>query len=150
MFELRSRSLLLTAYAEFLLNQITDRSSREQEPPFNVITPSNPMERGAQLSVLIREDLMDGVSKALENAGIICDKRKPGCIRVAPVPLYNTFGDVWRFMETLETALHPSSTKSKSEVGRVDQRLRFCRYINGSMSLAAIIQFTFHSYKPLW
>jgi kynureninase len=112
---LRSRSLLLTAYAEHLLEQIASRSSLKNGAAFDVITPSNPTERGAQLSVLIREDLMDGVSKALENAGIICDKRKPGCIRVAPVPMYNTFSDVWRFMETFESAIHPNAEKSRRD-----------------------------------
>ena len=93
MEDLRSKSLLLTAYAEHLLNQIAERTF-DGSYPFEIITPSNPLQRGAQLSVLLREELMEDVSKSLEAAGIICDKRKPGCIRVAPAPLYNTFSDI--------------------------------------------------------
>ncbi|PNS19200.1 Kynureninase [Sphaceloma murrayae] len=104
MSALRSRSLLLTAYAEHLLASILDKS-KSDEPLFRIITPSNPSERGAQLSVLLREDKMERVSAALEQSGVVCDKRKPGCIRVAPAPLYNTFGDVRRFMDVFGKAI---------------------------------------------
>jgi kynureninase len=50
---------------------------------------------------------MEEVSKSLEAAGIICDKRKPGCIRVAPAPLYNTFSEIRQFMHTFEAAVRP-------------------------------------------
>jgi kynureninase len=45
------------------------------------------------------------VSEALEENGVICDKRKPDVIRVAPVPLYTRFEDVWKFMQVLRGAL---------------------------------------------
>lgn len=108
MSDLRSRSVLLTAYAEHLLNEISSRFTEGKEgaePPFQIITPADPRFRGTQLSVLLQEDLMEEVSKALEENGVICDKRKPGIIRVAPVPLYNTFGDICRFMQVFERAL---------------------------------------------
>ena len=41
------------------------------------------------------------VFKGLRKEGIICDERKPDVIRVSPTPLYNTFVDVWRFVECL-------------------------------------------------
>ena len=75
------------------------------ELPFKVITPHDPRERGAQLSVLLKDGLMEGVSRALKEHGIVCDQRKPGCIRVAPVPLYNTFADVWTFMQVFRSAI---------------------------------------------
>jgi kynureninase len=106
MEDLRSKSLLLTAYAEHLLNQIAERTF-DGSYPFEIITPSDPLRRGAQLSVLLREELMEDLSKSLEAAGIICDKRKPGCIRVAPAPLYNTFSDICQFMQTFERAVRP-------------------------------------------
>ena len=109
MAELRSKSLLLTAYAEHLLAQIAQRNIIDGDFPFQVITPSDPRARGTQLSVLFKEELMEEVSAALEGNGVICDKRKPGCIRVAPVPLYNTFGDVARFMQIIEEALRPKT-----------------------------------------
>ncbi|KAG8631061.1 hypothetical protein KVT40_000201 [Elsinoe batatas] len=117
MSALRSRSLLLTAYAEHLLLSILAPSSsspsssnlsgaqESKEKLFKIITPSSPLERGAQLSVLLREDKMEQVSAAIEANGVVCDKRKPGCIRVAPTPLYNTFEDVWRFVQIFKEAL---------------------------------------------
>lgn len=107
MADLRSRSVLLTGYAEHLLNDISARFTGDKggEPPFKIITPADPRFRGTQLSVLLQEELMEEVSKALEENGVICDKRKPGIIRVAPVPLYNTFGDICRFMQVFERAL---------------------------------------------
>ncbi|EME43351.1 hypothetical protein DOTSEDRAFT_72683 [Dothistroma septosporum NZE10] len=122
MTALRSKSLLLTAYAEHLLNQIAERTF-DGSYPFEIITPSNPLRRGAQLSVLLREELMEEVSKSLEAAGIICDKRKPGCIRVAPAPLYNTFSDIQRFMETFEQALRSQVAPSAQASEGIEARL---------------------------
>lgn len=123
MADLRSKSLLLTAYAEHLLNKIAERTF-DGCYPFEIITPKDPLRRGAQLSVLLREELMEDVSKALEAAGIICDKRKPGCIRVAPAPLYNTFSDVCRFMQVFESAVRPQQQQQPGQsVQEVEARL---------------------------
>jgi kynureninase len=106
MADLRSKSFLLTAYAEHLLLEMASQIQKyNTRAPFEIITPSDPRFRGTQLSVLLREDLMEDVSAALEEDGVICDKRKPGIIRVAPVPLYNTFADVWRFMRIFGRAI---------------------------------------------
>lgn len=104
MRDLRSKALVLTAYAEHLLDQILAEST-DSEPLFRIITPRDPAQRGTQLSVLLRDGLLEGVGEALENNGCMCDKRKPGVIRVAPVPLYSRFEDVWRFMQVLRGAL---------------------------------------------
>ena len=104
MFALRSKSLLLTAYAEHLLLNIINEST-EVQPPLRIITPTDPTQRGAQLSVIVRSDLMDHVCGQLETSRIVCDKRKPDVIRVAPAPLYNTFAEVWHFMEVLSVAV---------------------------------------------
>ena len=119
MANLRSRSLLLTAYAEHLLSQIAARNIRDGAFPFQVITPTDPLARGAQLSVLLPEDIFDEASEKLVENGIICDKRKPGIIRVAPVPLYNTFGDVWRFMHVFEEALAEKKKEQSQSQGTV-------------------------------
>jgi kynureninase len=105
MADLRSRSLLLTAYAEHLLSHISAKNVKHGAFPFTIITPSDPRFRGAQLSVLLPEDVFEDASAALEANGVVCDKRKPGIIRVAPVPMYNTFGDVCRFMRIFEEAI---------------------------------------------
>ncbi len=95
MDNLREKSLKLTAYMEFLLGQIkTDR--------IRIITPKNPNDRGCQLSIQVRN-----ADKTLFNAitekGVIADWREPDVIRVAPVPLYNSYSDVWKFVEILKS-----------------------------------------------
>ncbi|PHH69501.1 hypothetical protein CDD80_6694 [Ophiocordyceps camponoti-rufipedis] len=98
MRELRSKALVLTAYLEHLLLS-------DGEPPFRILTPSDPAQRGTQLSILLREGLLEPVSQALEENGVMCDKRKPDVIRLAPVPLYCSFHDVWAFVQILRSAL---------------------------------------------
>jgi kynureninase len=105
--ELRSKALVLTAYAECLLDTlVAEEEAAGRTTPFDIITPRNPLERGTQVSVLLkREGLLDRVSEAFVEKGIVCDKRKPDVIRVAPVPLYCTFADVWRFVGILGQVL---------------------------------------------
>jgi len=90
---LREKSIALTGYMEFLLQQITHL-------PFEIITPANPARRGCQLSMLFKERGKE-VHEALTQNGIIADWREPNVIRIAPVPLYNTFEDCYRFYEIL-------------------------------------------------
>jgi kynureninase len=88
---LRKKSEQLTGYLAFLLHEIDSN-----ENYFSILTPSNPKERGCQLSIFIKHDgkkIFDRITKA----GVIADWREPGVIRVAPVPLYSTFEDVFRF-----------------------------------------------------
>lgn len=111
MAALRSKSLVLTAYAEHLLKGILagvnggGGGGGEKEPPFRILTPENPLERGAQLSVLLRPGLLERVGAALKSGGVVCDQRKPDVIRVAPVPMYCTFSDVWMFMKIFRESL---------------------------------------------
>lgn len=105
MRDLRSKALVLTAYAEHLLHQILARAPAAETPLFRLLTPADPAQRGTQLSVLLREGLLEGVARALEENGVVCDKRKPDVIRIAPVPLYCSFSDVWKFMQILSAAL---------------------------------------------
>jgi kynureninase len=91
---LRKKSLLLTSYLETLLLNSPIYSAGV----FRIITPSNKEERGAQLSLKLEEGLLDVVMRELEERGVVVDERRPDVIRVAPVPLYNSFGDVWEFV----------------------------------------------------
>ena len=90
---LRTKSVRLTGYLEFLL---TENGSKK----FTVITPHEPDARGCQLSILAHEHPKE-LLKELETAGVKCDFREPNVIRVAPTPLYNTFHEVWRFARIL-------------------------------------------------
>jgi kynureninase len=97
MKNLREKSVRLTSYLEFLLSEIKDER-------IEVITPANPQERGCQLSIRVR-NADKNLFKAITEKGVIADWREPDVIRVAPVPLYNTFTDVWKFAETLKNSL---------------------------------------------
>lgn len=93
MERLRAKSIDLTAYLFFLLQQLTNLR-------FEIITPIDPERRGAQLSLYFQEQGKAIHQKMIE-AGIIVDYREPGVIRIAPAPLYNSFVDVHRFYHIL-------------------------------------------------
>jgi kynureninase len=93
MEQLRTKSVRLTSYLEFLLNQ--NASKR-----FTIITPDSPNERGCQLSIVAHEHPKE-LHNELIAAGVKCDFREPNVIRVAPTPLYNSFHEVWRFARIL-------------------------------------------------
>ncbi|CAN5815938.1 kynureninase [soil metagenome] len=97
MKNLTEKSGRLTAYLEFLLNKICDER-------ISVITPSNRSERGCQLSIRVQNANKD-LFKAISTRGVIADWREPDVIRVAPVPLYNSFADVYKFAQILKDCL---------------------------------------------
>ena len=101
MDRLRKKSLQLTGYLEYLLNQI---GSDE----FQIITPTNPAERGCQLSIQFHQRGR-AFFEALGKAGIIADWREPDVIRLAPTPLYNSFEDVFRLAEALKQIARTST-----------------------------------------
>jgi len=94
---LRSKSELLTGFLEYLIGEIdTDK--------IDIITPSDPGQRGCQLSVrVIGSD--KNLFYALHEKGVITDWREPDVIRVSPTPLYNSFEEVYRFVELLKESL---------------------------------------------
>ncbi|MCS6874327.1 MAG: kynureninase [Pyrinomonadaceae bacterium] len=97
MQNLRQKSVKLTGYLEFLIEQIADERIK-------IITPRNPDERGCQLSIQVKQSDKRLFEKLLAN-GVIADWREPDVIRVAPVPLYNTFGEMFEFYEILKRIL---------------------------------------------
>ncbi len=88
---LREKSERLTGYLEFLLNQNHDEN-------ISIITPSDPQQRGCQLSIRVKKNGKQ-LHDRLNAAGIFCDWREPDVIRAAPVPLYNTFAEVYNFVQ---------------------------------------------------
>jgi kynureninase len=97
--ELRAKSLRLTAYAERLL--------RERVKEVQIITPSDPAQRGCQLSLRVGGGPRRGrrIFDALGDHGIVCDWREPDIIRIAPAPFYNRFVEIHEFVEELADAL---------------------------------------------
>ena len=105
MASIRAKSMAMTAYLEdLLLHPPSANSDYEKHLPYQIITPSNQEERGAQLSVRLEPGLLDGVMRILEDAGVIVDERRPDVIRVAPAPLFNTFSEVWDFANIFTSA----------------------------------------------
>ncbi len=102
---LRERSIRLTAYLERLLAEVTPGR------PLQVITPTDPAERGAQLSLRIGGDRTAGeLAKVLRfEYGVIADAREPDVLRLAPVPLYSLYHDCWRAARALAEAVPETS-----------------------------------------
>jgi len=96
MTAIRAKSVALTGYLEGLIRSLADDR-------IEIVTPAEPEARGAQLSLRAR----DGGSAAaallgrLEAAGVVADFREPDLIRVAPIPLYTSFHECWRFARIL-------------------------------------------------
>ena len=102
---LREKSLKVTAYVEQLLDLLhEEQRATLGEPLFKVITPRNPAERGAQISVMLNPGLLEHVMETLEGDGVIMDERKPNVVRIAPAPLYNSFQDVRNCIRVLKAA----------------------------------------------
>lgn len=99
MQKLRKKSELLTGYADFLLRAIDPRENH-----FRILTPPDADQRGCQLSIFVKDN-GKWMYDALTRAGVICDWREPGVIRIAPVPLYNTFEEVYRFGKALDQCI---------------------------------------------
>ena len=97
MRNLIEKSKKLTNYLEFLLSEIRDDR-------IEIITPKNENERGCQLSIRVK-DTGKSLFKAIAKRGVIADWREPDVIRVAPVPLYNSFSDCRKFAEILKECL---------------------------------------------
>ncbi|HXP43997.1 MAG TPA: kynureninase [Candidatus Acidoferrales bacterium] len=97
MERLRVKSVTLTGYLEFLLNQKMPSSC-------SIITPQERGRRGAQLSIRIPTNGR-ALCERLTNQGIFGDWREPDTFRVAPVPLYNSYDDVFRFAQRFVSAI---------------------------------------------
>jgi kynureninase len=97
MDKLRKKSIKLTGFLEYLIDGLQDER-------IHILTPRDPDERGCQLSIQVKS-ADKGLHEKLANAGVISDWREPDVIRVAPVPLYNSFKDVFIFTERLKKIL---------------------------------------------
>jgi len=92
---LHKKSIHLTGYLEYLLSYFLKNE-------IEIITPKKPTERGGQLSLQLRKGDGKAVFKAITEKGVIADWREPDVIRIAPVPLYNSFEDVYNFVMILK------------------------------------------------
>lgn len=113
--ELRKKSIELTGFLENLL--VNSKYFIKQEEStnrlgFKILTPLSKEERGCQLSVLFQphyeetnKNIMERINKYLSQHAIVCDERRPDVIRLAPLPLYNTFAETYFATQRLLEAL---------------------------------------------
>jgi kynureninase len=95
MAAMRAKSVALTGYLEGLVEVLV--------PSATILTPRDPSQRGAQLSIRIADATRRAAVMA--RLGVVADVREPDIIRLAPVPLYNTFHDAWRAATALAAAV---------------------------------------------
>lgn len=99
---LQQKSRLMTDYLLFTLDEVNNMNEGSQS--IDLITPRNYEERGCQVSMLMRErgrEIFDN----LVAQGVMADWREPDVIRIAPVPLYNTFEEIFRFGNIIKATL---------------------------------------------
>jgi kynureninase len=98
-----AKSENLSSYLEFVIEEINTSNNK---PPLHleIITPRNRAARGCQVSIIAHGSGKELYNQLL-NHGVIADWREPNVIRCAPVPLYNSFEDIFRFGEMLKTLL---------------------------------------------
>ncbi len=97
MERLRQKSEQLTGYMAYLVSELKNDSIK-------IITPSEPAHRGSQLSIQVK-NADKKLFEWLASNGVVADWREPDVIRVAPVPLYNSYVDVHKFVELLNKGL---------------------------------------------
>ena len=100
MNQLQQKSEKLTSYLELLLKS-------ELKDHITIITPVSVKGRGCQLSIRLNNPNIN-IIDILHEKGVVCDWRDPDVLRVAPVPLYNTFDDCCRFVHILKEILNES------------------------------------------
>ena len=101
MDRLHTKRKQLAAYLHFILHDINDR---QPEKVIEIITPADEKERGCQVSMLMLQRGKE-IFDVLTKQGVVADWREPNVIRVAPVPLYNSFEDIYRFGEIIRSIL---------------------------------------------
>jgi kynureninase len=98
MANIRHKSIDLTAFLEQTIQEINQKTGTEL---VTIMTPSNASERGCQLSLLIKKD-GKSLFDYLYSHNVVGDWRQPNCIRLSPVPLYNTFEEIWKVGEIMK------------------------------------------------
>jgi len=103
---LAAKRKLINGYLRFIINGIIESANAQQK--IIIITPSAEDEYGAQISMLCKQN-GKAIHKHLTDNGVIADWREPEVLRMAPVPLYNSFEDVFRFGQLFEEAVKKHS-----------------------------------------
>jgi kynureninase len=97
MSALRAKSETLSSYLFYVINEINNALSEEQ---YKIITPQSVADRGAQVSIVAKSNGKQVFEQLVAN-NVLGDWREPNVIRLSPVPMYNSFEDVFRTGELL-------------------------------------------------
>ncbi|CAH8545595.1 unnamed protein product [Schistosoma guineensis] len=107
MNNLREKSIKLTNYLEYLITESPLALTSDQ---YSIVTPSSSEERGAQLTLSFNHVNVKKLYENLLRLGAICDYRLPNFLRITPIPLYNSFEDVYMFVKCLRQALYDTES----------------------------------------
>lgn len=102
MDNLIEKSKKQVAYLDFIINDINNRNNDGRK--LEIITPKESNERGCQISIVAHKRGKE-LFNAISEKGVIADWREPNVIRIAPVPLYNSFEDIWKFGQIISSCL---------------------------------------------
>jgi kynureninase len=107
--EIRKKSLKITDYLIFLIDEMLS------EAPYNysVVTPREPERRGGHVGVAHKEGWR--INQALIARGVIPDFRPPNVIRLAPIPLYISYHDVWKVAQHLKAVIESEEYRRFSD-----------------------------------
>lgn len=111
---LTTKQFFLTGYLEYLLSEFLDEVKLKTGSSIGaIITPNDPEQRGNQLSLLFTVDFKP-IHEALQQRGILCDCRRGSILRLAPTPLYNSFTDVFRTVNTFRDVFDTMHNEKKN------------------------------------
>lgn len=107
---LRAKSVLLTGFLEKGLKRLMQEDLPVR---FTLLTPADPQRRGCQISLAF-ENASEGLRlfESMSSGNVVADWRRPNIMRLAPVPLYNTFTDVAAALDVMLKNLRPAAVKS--------------------------------------
>ncbi len=105
MHQLAEKSCKITAYLEFVIKEI----AKEVNASFEIITPEQSNERASQLSIFLHGSGKELFTYLMDN-GVIVDWREPNVIRLAPVPLYTSYEDIYNFGQILQKGIQNQSS----------------------------------------
>jgi kynureninase len=100
--KLHTKRRLMSGYLHYILNEL---NGRKNEKFMEIITPGNKNKRGCQVSMLMLKN-GERIFDELTKQGVIADWREPNVIRIAPVPLYNSFEEIYKFGAIISSILN--------------------------------------------
>ena len=93
---LREKSLHMTSYLMYLIDEVLGA-----DQGFSIVTPRDPARRGGHVALAHETEALR-INAALKLHGVVPDFRFPNVIRLAPIPLYTTYHEIWQLVRTID------------------------------------------------